>query len=465
MHEAEEQALIRRFEHMLQEDVVGFFDVEEFEHIATYYLETGDFTKALKAIDFGSHQHPYAPSFVVKRAQYAVATDRLDEAEQFLNHAESLDPTNADVHATRGLLFAKQGRPEEAIRCLKKAIRTAEDPVGIWIQLGGLYQSLGRYEEAIKFFKQVLDEEPSDENTLYNLAICYDSMDQGHKAVEWFHAFIQKHPYSETAWYHLGITYSRLRNPEEALKSLDYALLIDDQFTAAYYEKARLLERSERFAEAAAVYKQSLEGDEESGYAHFRLGNCLRMMEQLEGANEHFRKAIELDPELDEAHLELALMLSDQGRFFESLHHIKKALSLESENPDYHLVAADIYKRMGLLQEAENRYRTVLYTLQMADPDLYMDYAELLLDMEQVDLAYDTLLEALLAFPDSEALHAVYAGYLLSSNDWDEALAWLERGLLLNPAEMGALLLEYFPHLRDDARLMEKLGPYAPPLA
>jgi tetratricopeptide (TPR) repeat protein len=140
-------------------------------------------------------------------------------------------------------------------------------------------------------------------------------------------------------------------------------------------------------------------------------------------------------------------------------------LALESENPDYHLVAADIYKRMGLLQEAENRYRTVLYTLQMPDPDLYMDYAELLLDMEQVDLAYDTLLEALLAFPDSEALHAVYVGYLISSNDWDEALAWLERGLLLNPAEMGALLLEYFPHLREDARLMEKLGPYAPPLA
>jgi tetratricopeptide (TPR) repeat protein len=263
----------------------------------------------------------------------------------------------------------------------------------------------------------------------------------------------------------LGITHSRLRNPEAALQSLDYALLIDDAFTAAYYEKARILERSERFQEAAEVYKLSLEGDEESGYAHFRLGNCLRMLENMDQANVHFRKALELDAELDEAHLELALMLSDQGRFFESLHHIKKALSLEPDNPDYHLVAADIYKKMGLLQEAENRYRTVLYSLQMPDPDLYMDYVELLLDREQVDLAYDTLLEALLAFPDSEALHAVYVGYLLSSGETEEAWTWLDRGMALQPEETAALLLEYFPHLRDDLVLMQKLGPYAPPLA
>lgn len=463
MHDAEEQALIDRFEQMLHEEGVGFFDVEEFELIATHYLELGEFSKALQAIELGAHQHPSSPSFVVKRAQYLVATDRLDEAESVLAYAENLDPTNADIHATRGLMFAKQGRPEEAIRSLKTAIRTAEDPVGIWIQLGGLYQSLGRYEDAIKYYKQVLEEEPTDENVLYHLAICYDSMDQGIKAVEWFNAFIQKHPYSETAWYHLGITYSRLRKPDDALNALDYALLIDDRFTAAYYEKARLLERSERFAEAAAVYELSLEGDEESGYAHFRLGNCYRMLESLDQANVHFRKAIELDPELDEAHLELSLMLSDQGRLFESLHHIKRALALENDNPDYHLVAADLYKRMGLYQEAENRYRTVLYTLSMTDPEIYMDYAELLLDMEQVDLAYDTLLEALLAFPDSEALHAVYVGYLISSNDWDEAEAWLNRGLALNAPEMGALLLEYFPHLRDDLRLMQKLGPYVPP--
>ena len=104
MHDAEEQALIERFEHMLLENAMGFFDVDEFDQIATYYLETGDFSKALQAIEYGAHQHPYSPSFVVKRAQYAVATERLEEAEELLAHAESLDPNNADVHATRGLL-------------------------------------------------------------------------------------------------------------------------------------------------------------------------------------------------------------------------------------------------------------------------------------------------------------------------------------------------------------------------
>ena len=94
MSEDDSHYLIERFEDQLRQNQAGFFDVDELEEIADYYLETGQLQRALLAIDMGGDLHPYATTFAVKRARYFVASHQLDLAKEAIQTAEGLSPNH-----------------------------------------------------------------------------------------------------------------------------------------------------------------------------------------------------------------------------------------------------------------------------------------------------------------------------------------------------------------------------------
>jgi hypothetical protein len=49
---------INRYEDMLKQNAVSFFDIHEFEYIIDYYLDTHNFQKAHDAVIIGLDQHP-----------------------------------------------------------------------------------------------------------------------------------------------------------------------------------------------------------------------------------------------------------------------------------------------------------------------------------------------------------------------------------------------------------------------
>ena len=61
MREDESDSLIQRFEDQIRLNQSGFFDVDELEEIADYYLETGQLQRALLAIDLGGICTPMRP--------------------------------------------------------------------------------------------------------------------------------------------------------------------------------------------------------------------------------------------------------------------------------------------------------------------------------------------------------------------------------------------------------------------
>ena len=62
----EESYAVAKFESMLKENNILFFDVDEFEEIIEYYLQYGRISKAKRALDIGLSQHPYASSLFSK---------------------------------------------------------------------------------------------------------------------------------------------------------------------------------------------------------------------------------------------------------------------------------------------------------------------------------------------------------------------------------------------------------------
>jgi len=85
---------ISRFESMLKTNNVLFFDAEEFESIANYYIETGKIALARKAVGLGLDQHPTSANLKLYKAEIFIFENKFDKANLLLTELYELDPTN-----------------------------------------------------------------------------------------------------------------------------------------------------------------------------------------------------------------------------------------------------------------------------------------------------------------------------------------------------------------------------------
>ena len=89
--------LVSRFDRMLKKDESYFFDVDEFEMIIDYYLENNILNKSNLAIKAAIEQHPGTTTFILRKAQYYVSSNRINKALDLLIKIERLEPENSDI--------------------------------------------------------------------------------------------------------------------------------------------------------------------------------------------------------------------------------------------------------------------------------------------------------------------------------------------------------------------------------
>ena len=456
MKNSESNYLIQKFEKALKDASSLFFDVDEFEEIADYYLETGQLSQALIAINMGRDQHPYATTFEVKRARYFVASQQLDRAQEAIDMAESISPNHPDLDWARGQLFIRQGKHQEAIKSLKHALQNSEDQFPIQAHLASLYTAIGEFNHAIKVLKAMLREEPNDDHLLYMLAANFDMANKDEKSVEWFQAYLDQYPFSETGWYHLGASLFRLKKFNKAIEAYEYALLIDDRFTAAYFDIGRIREEVREYPLAIKSYKDALKF-ESNGYTYYRLGICFQSNNQIPEATNALKQAVKLDEDLDEAWIELAILFGESQKLFEAIEHVKKALSLDPENPDYYIIAYDLYQRLGLFIEGEKMLKLVLKFLRSEKPLGLFDYMKTLQKINQNFAAEKVLEVGIERYPESLDMAAIYCGFQMSVNtDETLALELLKVGQNRYANIFIEKLLDFYPDLAKDSRIINQ---------
>ena len=99
--------LISRYENMLNNNTQSFFDSHEFEDIADHYIERGLLGEAMGSMEMASTQYPFSAN-LIKKAQILTILERLSEAEKTLDIAETLEPSNPDLHIAKGSILSKK---------------------------------------------------------------------------------------------------------------------------------------------------------------------------------------------------------------------------------------------------------------------------------------------------------------------------------------------------------------------
>ncbi len=450
----EYKKLIERFEEMVSLGEEYFFDVENFEHISDYYIQFGKDKRALESLNIGLNQHPLSSELLIRRAQVYLDMTDLDKADSDLLLVEKIDPQHPDALIGRAEWLSKKGQHNKAIQKLKQAGKAMGTFEEVNPMIASEYLEVADYRRAAEYFKRVLMNDYDDGSALFSLSFCYDMLDESDELVSFLKTYIDANPYSELAWHQLGLVYQKNKQYESAIESFDFACVIDDYFSAAHYEKARAFEMLGNHEEAIKIYKSLVEIEDFNAYAYLRMGVAYQSMGDYKEAKRYLTKAYNDDPELDEVVIKMITLHEELEEWREALYYAKRLIDIHNTIA-HRFYYALLSQKAGLLEDAAEM---LIEMMDMNDcpAEVYMLYADIIMEWDDIDESIDMLFEASQLFPENPQIHLRLGVLLFETNDIDQSVHHFSEAIKLDD-EMAFYFFEDFPELANHKLISQLL--------
>ena len=107
----------------------------------------------------------------IEAACYYQSRD-LEEAEQAIRLAISIDPSSATYLNTYGVILRKRERLEQAVRSYEVVMKLQPNFADVYYNCGNALNELDRKEEAVVRFKRCLEINPGHASAHHNVAKC-----------------------------------------------------------------------------------------------------------------------------------------------------------------------------------------------------------------------------------------------------------------------------------------------------
>ena len=229
-------------------------------------------------------------------------TGRLSESLMPIKKCVQLEPNNAEVHNSLGIILYKLNKLDESELSLKKAIKLKPEYAEGYYNLGITLNEQGRLNEAEKSYKQAIKLKPNFVLAHNNLGGVLKQLGNLEEAiVSYSEAIKLKASYFE-AYINLGVTLKELNKLDESELSLKKAIKLKPEYAEGYYNLGITLNEQGRLNEAEKSYKQAIKLKPNFVLAHNNLGGVLKQLGNLEEAIVSYSEAIKFDSNFSQAY-------------------------------------------------------------------------------------------------------------------------------------------------------------------
>ena len=186
-------------------------------------------------------------------------------------HALAVTRDNSPMHSSMGMELVLQGRIDEAIIQLNKAVQIKPNNADAHNNMGNVLLAQGKLEEAISHFRQALKVEPDFAKAQYNLGLALKSQGKINEAISCYRRVLQIDPDFTEAHNNLGIVLVSQGKLEEAISHYRQALKNKPYSAELHNNIGVALQSQGRFDEAISHYRQALGGKTDSVELHNNL--------------------------------------------------------------------------------------------------------------------------------------------------------------------------------------------------
>ena len=220
---------------------------------------------------------------------------RLNEAEDTLRFAISMDEGFPQLHEDLGSVLALRSKYDNAIESFERAIRLDPSLPLVQKKLGQALLAAGRADEADEALAAYRDSDEDRADIAKGVEIMRaEKLDE---AAEVFHKVLKRSPDSVNAMRYLALTYwqgdKRLDDAEALLRR---AVELAPSYTGAWLILGALLGDRNKYVPCIEAYKKATELEPRNPEAWAGLGNAYSMAMYPDEAVRAFAKAVQLNP-------------------------------------------------------------------------------------------------------------------------------------------------------------------------
>jgi len=198
---------------------------EDLKVVGLDYVLLDDYPDAIKwlekAVDLDNKNKD--AWYYLGRAYYTKA--RLGDSRHAFQTVLDLDPSNARAENNLGLIFETEGKPTEAIGAYRKAIAWQEQTSQIseqpYVNLGNILVEQGRSQEAVAPLEKAVARAPNDAYCHRTLGVLYRKIGEMEQARRELVRATELDPNSAVAHYQLGRLYKDMRELDHAKREFE----------------------------------------------------------------------------------------------------------------------------------------------------------------------------------------------------------------------------------------------------
>ncbi|MFX1295477.1 MAG: tetratricopeptide repeat protein [Promethearchaeota archaeon] len=174
-----------------------------------------------------------AISYWVARGKAYYYLRRAQDAINCLKNALKIDSNLKLVWQMLGAIFFHLGKYKKSMKCNKKALQIDSQFEEAWYGIGKIYQKLGNYRKAVENFEKVIEINPQYSDALGDIGHCYLKLGEYKKAIDYNMNALKLDPQNKAVLNNLGLVYSQLSAYNKAIRTYEKILQIDPKFKIA----------------------------------------------------------------------------------------------------------------------------------------------------------------------------------------------------------------------------------------
>ena len=301
----------------------------------------------------------------VKLAEALLEAGELDESRRLFDalvHEPAAEPA---ARLGLGRIAAAQGRHDEAVAHLQRAIELYPEWGAAYYALALSYRALGRRDDAQRALERHAQYGPRwpavEDPVLAAVAALRDdaqaNVRRGVKlaetgdlagAIAAHEAALVQDPSLAEAHANLISLYGRTRNWAKAEEHYRAVVALGVNLSTAHYDYGVLLGLQEKWDLAADVYRQAIAVNPHHAQAYNNLGQILERQRQIDAVADAYRHASDSQPTFRLARFNLGRMLIALGQNDEAIAELGKLTEpRDAETPRYLFALATAHVRAG----------------------------------------------------------------------------------------------------------------------
>ncbi|MFT7619466.1 MAG: tetratricopeptide (TPR) repeat protein [Planctomycetota bacterium] len=363
-------------------------------------------------------------------------------AVAMMRRAVNSSPTARRVYHITLASMIRHGASKEECTGLAEAMEELwpnEAEVFFW---SGMCTEFTDPKKSVNAFLTAARLNPKNAYYIGNVGVCLNKIGEYEKALPMFQKARELDPEIASYYHFAGRAYQKLGKFEAANLEYQQAIKRAPEKANYYGSAGFVLLKLGKFADALSMYKDAILRDTEkahyyrnAGWLHYKLG------EHEESAS-MYMGAIRCAPEKASNYFDAGWALSRLGKFNDSLSMYNEAILRDPKHYGAHINAGIAHQELGEYDKAIPYFDTAIF-LQPKNRLGHHNKANALHELERYEDAYHSYLQAINNGSRSPFCHRRIVSLLWRDARWDEAEAFVSKGLDLPLNSVTPFHLEF----------------------